>query len=108
MELCKLTGHSKRFEFKQGSRDKSAAKIDTPVHFPLTVNMLPYTTRGRSADIKETIELGRSCTYDLMSVVVHVGEIDTGMDELKSASKCTLRLTIARSLRVVLSCWRTG
>ncbi|KAK6837879.1 ubiquitin carboxyl-terminal hydrolase [Apiospora arundinis] len=68
----------KRFEFKQGSRDKSASKIDTPVHFPLTLNMLPYTTRGRSADTKETIELGRSCTYDLMSVVVHVGEIDTG------------------------------
>ncbi|KAK8091650.1 ubiquitin carboxyl-terminal hydrolase [Apiospora hydei] len=47
----------------KGSRDKSAAKIDTPVHFPLTLNMLPYTTRGRSADIRETIELGRSCHY---------------------------------------------
>lgn len=40
--------------------------------------MLPYTNRARTADAKEQYELGRSCTYDLMSVVVHVGEIDTG------------------------------
>lgn len=40
--------------------------------------MLPYTTRGRGADPKDAFELGRSCTYDLLSVVVHVGEIDTG------------------------------
>ncbi|KAI1847705.1 hypothetical protein JX265_009134 [Neoarthrinium moseri] len=68
----------KRFEFKQGSRDKSASKIDTPVQFPLTLNMTPYTSRGRSADARESQELARSCTYDLLSVVVHVGEIDTG------------------------------
>ncbi|KAI0127967.1 hypothetical protein BJ170DRAFT_723400 [Xylariales sp. AK1849] len=68
----------KRFEFKQGSRDKSASKIDTPVQFPLTLNMLPYTTKGRKADGRESQELGRTCTYDLLSVVVHVGEIDTG------------------------------
>lgn len=40
--------------------------------------MLPYTNRSRGDHSKETIELGRSCTYDLLSVVVHVGEIDTG------------------------------
>jgi ubiquitin carboxyl-terminal hydrolase 22/27/51 len=40
--------------------------------------MLPYTNRGRSQDPKVDYELGRSCTYDLLSVVVHVGEIDTG------------------------------
>lgn len=40
--------------------------------------MLPYTTRGRGADSKDAFDLGRSCTYDLLSVVVHVGEIDTG------------------------------
>lgn len=39
--------------------------------------MLPYTNRARSED-KGQYELARSCTYDLMSVVVHVGEIDTG------------------------------
>ncbi|KXJ90647.1 ubiquitin carboxyl-terminal hydrolase [Microdochium bolleyi] len=68
----------KRFEFKQGSRDRSASKIDTKVQFPLQLNMLPYTTRGRSADAKDSQELNRSCTYDLLSVVEHVGEIDTG------------------------------
>ncbi len=67
-----------RFEYKQGRHDK-AAKIDTPVQFPLQLNMLPYTNRGRGHDAtKENYELGRSCTYDLLSVVVHVGEIDTG------------------------------
>jgi len=67
-----------RFEYKQGARDRSAAKIDTPVQFPLQLNMLPYTSRGRGHDGKENFELARSCTYDLLSVVVHVGEIDTG------------------------------
>ncbi|KAF3763696.1 hypothetical protein M406DRAFT_84461 [Cryphonectria parasitica EP155] len=68
----------KRFEFRNGSRDKSAAKIETQVQFPLSLSMLPYTNRARTADAKEQYELSRSCTYDLMSVVVHVGEIDTG------------------------------
>lgn len=67
-----------RFEFRNGSRDKSAAKIDTQVQFPLSLSMLPYTNRARDADKKEAYELTRSLTYDLMSVVVHVGEIDTG------------------------------
>jgi ubiquitin carboxyl-terminal hydrolase 22/27/51 len=40
--------------------------------------MLPYTNRARGDNTKESIELARSCTYDLLSVVVHVGEIDTG------------------------------
>lgn len=69
---------TQRFEFRNGTRDKSAAKIDTPVQFPLQLSMLPYTNRARTADAKEQYELSRSCTYDLMSVVVHVGEIDTG------------------------------
>ncbi|KAI0475019.1 ubiquitin carboxyl-terminal hydrolase [Xylariaceae sp. FL0804] len=68
----------KRFEFKQGTRDRSASKIGTKVQFPLQLNMLPYTARGRGSDAKESQELGRSCTYDLLSVVEHVGEIDTG------------------------------
>ncbi|KAK0713800.1 ubiquitin carboxyl-terminal hydrolase-like protein [Lasiosphaeria miniovina] len=67
----------KRFEYKQG-RNERAAKIDTPVHFPLQLNMLPYTNRARTQDAKDNHELARSCTYDLLSVVVHVGEIDTG------------------------------
>jgi ubiquitin carboxyl-terminal hydrolase 22/27/51 len=66
-----------RFEYKQG-RNERAAKIDTPVQFPLQLNMLPYTNRGRSQDARDNYELARSCTYDLLTVVVHVGEIDTG------------------------------
>lgn len=71
---------AQRFEYKQG-RNERAAKIDTPVQFPLELNMLPYTNRGRSGGSdagKDNYELARSCTYDLVSVVVHVGEIDTG------------------------------
>ncbi|ORY60723.1 uncharacterized protein BCR38DRAFT_459729 [Pseudomassariella vexata] len=68
----------KRFEFKQSSKNSGSSKIETPVRFPLQLNMLPYTTRGRSPDARENQELNRSCTYDLLSVVVHVGEIDTG------------------------------
>ncbi|CAK7201873.1 hypothetical protein SEUCBS139899_004588 [Sporothrix eucalyptigena] len=68
----------KRFEYKQGRHDK-AAKVDTPVEFPLQLNMLPYTNRSRgNQDSRESYELNRSCMYDLLSVVVHVGEIDTG------------------------------
>ena len=40
--------------------------------------MLPYTSRARGGEGKENYELARSCTYDLLSVIVHVGEIDTG------------------------------
>ena len=40
--------------------------------------MLPYTNRQRSREGRENAELERSCTYDLLSVVVHVGEIETG------------------------------
>ncbi|KAH6668604.1 ubiquitin carboxyl-terminal hydrolase [Plectosphaerella plurivora] len=68
----------KRFEYKQGRHDRAPSKIDTKVNFPLQLNMLPYTNRSRGDNNKETIELARSCTYDLLSVVVHVGEIDTG------------------------------
>jgi ubiquitin C-terminal hydrolase len=64
-----------RFEYKQGRHDRAASKIDDPVHFPLQLNMLPYTNRIKGRDNKD---LERSCTYDLLSVVVHVGEIETG------------------------------
>ncbi len=40
--------------------------------------MVPYTNRARGQDLKENYDLARSCTYDLLCVVVHVGEIDTG------------------------------
>ncbi|ATY64789.1 ubiquitin carboxyl-terminal hydrolase [Cordyceps militaris] len=68
----------KRFEYKQGRHDHAASKVDVPVHFPLQLNMLPYTNRVRSRDSRENMELQRSCVYDLLSVVVHVGELETG------------------------------
>ncbi|RKU44459.1 hypothetical protein DL546_001517 [Coniochaeta pulveracea] len=67
----------KRFEYKQG-RNERAVKIETPVNFPLSLNMLPYHSQARGADIKDQYEKARSCTYDLLSVVEHKGEIDTG------------------------------
>ncbi|KAJ2897842.1 putative ubiquitin carboxyl-terminal hydrolase 8 [Zalerion maritima] len=67
----------KRFEYKQGRHDK-ACKIDTPIQFPLQLNMLPYTDTARNQDVKTSFELARACTYELMAVVVHVGELDTG------------------------------
>lgn len=67
----------KRFEYRQGRHDRAASKIDNPVRFPLQLNMLPYTHRVRREN-RESLELERSCTYDLLSVVVHVGEIETG------------------------------
>lgn len=73
-----LTRHWQRFEYKQGRHDRAASKIDNVVQFPLQLNMLPYTNRVRSRDSRENLELERSCTYDLLSVVVHVGEIETG------------------------------
>ncbi len=110
-----LSVQLKRFEYKQGPRHDKAVKVDTPVEFPLQLNMLPYTNRraggtngaqsngssgaGSAAGSssggagsagsagphhhatdtsRESYELNRSCMYDLLSVVVHVGEIDTG------------------------------
>lgn len=67
----------KRFEYKQGRHDK-ACKIDMRVHFPLQLNMVPYTDIARTQDMSTNYELVRSCTYELMAVVVHVGELDTG------------------------------
>lgn len=75
-----------RFEFKEGRHDRAASKIDTPVQFPLQLNMLPYTNRARGQDARDNLELARSCTYDLLSVVVHVGEIETGKS---GGDRCT-------------------
>lgn len=84
----------KRFEFRQGKRggDRVASKVDREVQFPLQLNMMPYTSRAKAAAASQqhqqdgssgpvrdtTYELARSCTYDLLSVVVHVGSIETG------------------------------
>jgi hypothetical protein len=49
--------------------------------------MLPYTIKGRGLDLggnqlHNYPELSRAHEYDLVSVVVHVGSIDTGMTSL--------------------------
>ncbi|KAL1898657.1 hypothetical protein Cpir12675_001861 [Ceratocystis pirilliformis] len=72
-----LTIQLKRFEFKQGRNDR-ALKIDTPVDFPLELNMLPYTTLGRSSEARSNRQYNRACTYDLMTVIVHIGDLETG------------------------------
>ncbi|TAQ84608.1 hypothetical protein B7494_g7071 [Chlorociboria aeruginascens] len=64
----------KRFKQNNGV----ASKIDTKVQFPLQLHMLPYTNRARAQDTRQNFELARSCTYDLQSVVVHVGNLETG------------------------------
>lgn len=56
----------------------SASKIDTKVSFPLKLEMFPYTNRARGQDKQQNFELARGCTYDLQSVVVHVGNLESG------------------------------
>lgn len=79
-----LTYSIKRFEHHKEA--KTSSKVSTKVQFPLQFNMLPYTSRARSQDTRENFELIRSCTYDLLSVVVHVGSINTG--EFTSQGDC--------------------
>lgn len=70
---------TKRFEHHRDLNTSS--KIRVKVQFPLQINMLPYTSRGRLLDDREigkNRELTRSCTYDLLSVVVHDGSMNTG------------------------------
>lgn len=87
-----------RFEYKQGRHDRAASKIDNVVQFPLQLNMLPYTNRVRSRDSRENLELERSCMYDLLSVVVHVGEIETG----HYVSYCRVGDQVNRTLRSLM------
>lgn len=56
--------------------------------------MLPYTSRARSQDTRENFELARSCTYDLLSVVVHLGSMNTGkLNYLAMRSMLTQQVT---------------
>ncbi|CAG8954192.1 hypothetical protein HYFRA_00005812 [Hymenoscyphus fraxineus] len=64
----------KRFKQNNGT----ASKIDTKVSFPLKLEMFPYTNRAKNQATMFNYELARSCTYDLQSVVVHVGNLETG------------------------------
>jgi len=72
--------------FEHHKETQNTMKINVKVQFPLQINMLPYTTRARNMNksndvglgMADNFELARSCTYDLVSVVVHAGTIDTG------------------------------
>lgn len=55
----------------------SASKIETKVTFPLRLDMFPYTSRA-GGELGPMPEMSRGCTYDLQSVVVHVGNLETG------------------------------
>jgi ubiquitin carboxyl-terminal hydrolase 22/27/51 len=56
-----------------------ASKIDTRVSFPLKLDMSPYTTKYKpDSSQSQAFELSKSCTYDLQTVVVHVGNLETG------------------------------
>ncbi|EER23407.1 hypothetical protein D8B26_001512 [Coccidioides posadasii str. Silveira] len=59
-------------QLKRFERHRSVSeKVDAKVSFPLSINMAPYTTRSHSKNVLKY-------TYDLLSVVVHIGDIDSG------------------------------
>lgn len=72
--------HLKRFEHAKAA----SSKIETNVKFPLQLDMWPYTTRAKSAAAAESkkgpvnAESAPSCVYELSSVVVHKGKLDSG------------------------------
>lgn len=94
----------KRFEHHKDLR--TSAKIHLKVQFPLQVNMLPYTNRARTQDIRENFELARSCTYDLLTVVVHDGKLNSGMYSKQKGSG--QGANILRSLYFVLKGGKSG
>ncbi|SZF03945.1 unnamed protein product [Blumeria hordei] len=61
--------------FKQTSN--GALKLSTNVSFPLKLEMLPYTNRSQEKASRNS-PLALGCTYELQSVVVHVGELKKG------------------------------
>ncbi|KAJ9647158.1 hypothetical protein H2199_002144 [Coniosporium tulheliwenetii] len=73
--------HLKRFEHSKAA----SSKIETNVRFPLQLDMWPYTTRAKSAAVAEGKKgavsaepPAPSCVYELSSVVVHKGKLDSG------------------------------
>ncbi|KAF3490580.1 ubiquitin carboxyl-terminal hydrolase [Arthroderma uncinatum] len=59
-------------QLKRFERNRSVSeKVDTKVSYPATINMMPYTTRPKSPNRSQF-------QYDLLSVVVHIGDIDSG------------------------------
>lgn len=76
-----------RFETSKST----STKLETKIAFPTSLDLYPYTTRARSSskdsangtkDSKATVGNGAipppTCMYELASVIVHKGKIDSG------------------------------
>ncbi|KAL4074742.1 hypothetical protein V8B97DRAFT_1868021 [Scleroderma yunnanense] len=76
-----LSFQFKRFEHKTVAKG-TPQKIDTPVLFPVTINMAPYTTVAANAHGKdsELIYPGPDAMYeyDLFAVINHEGQMENG------------------------------
>ncbi|KAI5855442.1 hypothetical protein BZA05DRAFT_443093 [Tricharina praecox] len=64
----------KRFEH---SANGVSSKIDADIRYPLELDMTPYTTRAKRKSGQESRSF-KPYVYDLLSVVVHKGEINSG------------------------------
>ncbi|EOD45051.1 putative ubiquitin carboxyl-terminal hydrolase protein [Neofusicoccum parvum UCRNP2] len=77
--------HLKRFETSKST----STKLETKIAFPMSLDLYPYTTRARTTNTsskdssangtKESKALPTpTCMYELASVIVHKGKIDSG------------------------------
>ena len=65
---CWLTHTTQRYEHTFAVSEKVEGRID----FPLSLNMLPYTTAPNARDDRSKY------IYDLSTAVVHKGKLDAG------------------------------
>lgn len=76
-----LSFQFKRFEHKTVSKS-TPQKIDTPVLFPLTINMAPYTTLAAKLQGKDSEPTypgpDAMYEYDLFAVINHEGQMENG------------------------------
>ncbi|KZF18900.1 ubiquitin carboxyl-terminal hydrolase 2 [Xylona heveae TC161] len=64
-------------QLKKFEHSRSAAfKIESKLHFPLKLDMTPYTTRYRSGLMSGSLQ--GSYVYELSSVIVHKGSLESG------------------------------
>ncbi|KDQ15866.1 hypothetical protein BOTBODRAFT_65156 [Botryobasidium botryosum FD-172 SS1] len=73
------------FQFKRFEHNSTASKIETPVRFPATLDMAPYTSlfieaQEREDGVDPFDVLGPSALYEyeLFAVVNHEGQMNTG------------------------------
>ncbi|KAG9316072.1 hypothetical protein JVU11DRAFT_3740 [Chiua virens] len=80
-----LSFQFKRFEHKTNAKDAKVVpqKIDTPVRFPASLNMAPYTTLamnhpGKDGDTSTYPGPDAMYEYDLFAVINHEGQMNNG------------------------------